>query len=216
MTSISDLPDPDGSILSWDDDDPYGDFDVEGRTAEVIKHLAALKLVTDDCLDITHGEGVFWRIVKPAGLVTNDIEKPADHNFDYTGQPPDGWLNRFETVCYDPRYKLNGTPTDSDRYGAHVPMKVADIKRSIISGMEFAMPCVAPGGTLISKVQNQIANGSFHDLEFDNTVIAKANGLHVEARCYMPHEPRPQRSQRRARNNLSIFTVYRKPKRARI
>lgn len=91
---------------------PYRD------NADLIAHVARLGYLDGHVLDATYGEGTFWRDFKPDFLVTNDLYKPADNAWDFLDLPcRDG---AFDSVVYDPDYKLNGTPALEEmdaRYG---------------------------------------------------------------------------------------------------
>lgn len=91
---------------------PYRD------NAELISHVARLGYLDGHVLDATYGEGTFWKDFKPDFLVTNDLYKPADNAWDFLDLPcRDG---AFDSVVYDPDYKLNGTPALAEmdaRYG---------------------------------------------------------------------------------------------------
>jgi hypothetical protein len=91
---------------------PYRD------NADLIAHVARLGYLDGTVLDATYGEGTFWKDFKPETLVTNDLYKPADHAWDFLDLPcRDG---AYDSVVYDPDYKLNGTPALPEmdaRYG---------------------------------------------------------------------------------------------------
>jgi hypothetical protein len=86
--------------------------------AELIAHVARLGYLDGSVLDATYGLGTFWKDFKPETLVTNDLYKPADKAWDFLDLPCRG--GEYDTVVYDPDYKLNGTPALEEmdaRYG---------------------------------------------------------------------------------------------------
>ena len=97
---------------------PYRD------NADLIAYVARLGYLDGTVLDATYGLGTFWKDFKPDTLITNDLYKPADHAWDFLDLPcRDG---EFDSVVYDPDYKLNGTPAlpeMDDRYGVGEDMK---------------------------------------------------------------------------------------------
>ena len=69
-----------------------------------------------DTLDPTYGYGTFWSVWKPAVLVGTDLNpaKSLDGagSVDFTDLPYGD--RSFDAVVFDPPYKLNGTPSDTD------------------------------------------------------------------------------------------------------
>ncbi len=162
-----------------------------------------------DIFDATYGRGTFWTEARRADVISNDLRAPdVDHRFDWTKPLPHNQWGTWEVVAFDPPYKLNGTPTDDDRYGADEQVTVAERKRRCILGLYNLRMLLAPGGTMLVKTQNQIANARYHDLVGDQVAAAKGLGLHVEAMFHFVIDPRPQRSQRNARNNYSTLIVF--------
>ena len=105
----------------------------EWRTnGALIADAARLGYIAGKVLDLTYGEGKFWTDHRPEDLTTNDLnpDKPAQHHFDATGTP---WEDRaFDTVVFDPPYKLAGTPSSPEMdhaYGttAYVPRAAAQL-----------------------------------------------------------------------------------------
>lgn len=159
--------------------------------------------------DATYGRGTFWTEARRDDVIANDLRAPdVDHRFDWTKPVPLRW-GTWRTVVFDPPYKLNGTPTDDDRYGVDEKVAVAERKRRCILGLYNLRMLLVPGGTMLVKTQNQIANGRYHDLVGDQVAAAKGLGLHVEAMFHFVIDPRPQRTQVNARNNYSTLIVFR-------
>lgn len=160
--------------------------------------------------DATFGRGTFWTEARRLDVVSNDLRTPSTYSIDWTkpiGRDA-GLLGSFDTVVFDPPYKLNGTPTDDDRYGVDEKVSVKERKRRCRVGLYNLRPLLAPGGTFLSKTQNQIANGRYHDLVGEQVAIGRGLGLHVEAMFHFLIDARPQRSQVRARNNYSTLIVF--------
>ncbi len=185
-----------------------GDWPTNGH---MIADVAALQLIPEPVIDLTYGEGKFWTEYQPNDLTSNDLHKPADLSIDWTEVMPVEEQGQYGCAVFDPPYKLNGTPTDTDRYGVHEKVTVKERLRRIEVGARNATSLIREGGTLLVKVQNQVANGEMHwqtDM-VDNAVLI--DGLFKkEAMFHFLHTARPQRSQRRARNNYSTLLVYRR------
>ena len=63
-------------------------------------------------LDATYGHGRFWRDYRPPKLVPLDLDRTYGVMVaDFTALPLVD--DSFDTVVFDPPYKLNGTPTHS-------------------------------------------------------------------------------------------------------
>ena len=176
--------------------------------AEMIVDVAKLGLLPGAVFDATYGEGNFWTKWKPEFLLTNDLHKPADACWDWTEPLPADFHFVADTVVFDPPYKLNGTPTDTDRYGVHEKVTVAERIQRILAGAINCGSILPRGGTLAVKVQDQVANGQMYyqtDMVRD---VLRAIGFRKEAVFHLKTNPRPQRSQVRARNNFSTLLIF--------
>lgn len=113
-------------------------------------------------LDPTYGYGTFWNVWKPDALVGYDLdpEKNTHGAHDFRDLPhTDGW---FDAVVFDPPYKLNGTPSDTDgideRYGVDGPayFRWQDRMELIRAG---ARECARVSGRmLLVKCQDQVVS----------------------------------------------------------
>lgn len=105
--------------------------------AELIEDVARLGYLDGRVLDCTYGLGVFWNRWQPKELVTSDRVSFLDLQVraDFTNLPfSDG---SFDSVVFDPPYKLNGTPTPGvdDRYGVGVPTRWQDRMELMQNGL---------------------------------------------------------------------------------
>ena len=139
---------------------------------DLIADVAGLGFIHGSVLDATYGEGVFWSKTRPEGLITNDLYKPADHQFDFTSFPP-SWGDRYDCVVFDPPYKLNGTPTEAvdGRYGVDKVATLQERLDLIVKGAIECMRLVRTGGYLLVKCQDQVASGRMH---FQSDLITQA------------------------------------------
>lgn len=180
------------------------------RNDDAVAQLAQLGLCPGPVLDVTYGRGSFWTKHRPTDLTTNDLRVPdVDHALDFTEPFPTAWRGAWATVVFDPPYKLNGTPTDDSRYGVDEKVTVAERLRRIRVGVANCAHLVAPGGYLWIKYQDQVANGEMHWQS--DQIRDQLPGWVREARMFVAGTCRPQRSQRRARNNYSTLEVWRRP-----
>lgn len=194
-----------------------GDWADNGR---MIADIAKLGYISGRILDATYGMGTFWKHYLPPGLITNDIRTPAmfayDHQAEIGIDPsafPVAWRQSYDTVVDDPDYKLNGTPTDTPRYGVDVPKTVKERLAGVAVSAVNCSILVRKGGHLIVKCQDQVANGVVHwQTDMVTEVIAKTGRFRkVDAFLYQHHH-RPQRSQVHARRNYSTALIFRATK----
>lgn len=183
--------------------------------AELIADVAKLGFVAGDVLDLSYGNGTFWKHYKPPYLTTNDINPDkGDHSYSVYDTPPREWVMRFDTVVWDPPYKLSGTPALGDfdeRYGINTEMSVANKLELIRIGTVRAFECVLPGGYVLIKCQDQVVSGALYEQSEDIKQIAKAMGAKLLDRAHLTYTPRPQpkgRRQLHLRNNFSTLLIF--------
>lgn len=178
-------------------------------------------------LDATYGEGVFWKKVRPLDLWVMDAVGPklrserADGarrvQGDFT-RPPFP-RRSFDTVIYDPPYKLNGMPTeDRDgpdyRYGVHNYTRWQDRMALIVEGVLALGPLLAPQGRLLAKCMDQVCSGSMRWQTDAITAAAAEVGLLKHDRLDLLNDPRPQpdeRDEQHLEANYSTLLVFRRP-----
>lgn len=187
---------------------------------ELILCAATLGYVGIDTLDLSYGRGVFWRDFEPSGLVTNDkdVDAQSAHHVDATVWPQllaRGWFEQFDTVVWDPPYRLNGTPDQSfdHQYGIGTPTTVAERMHVILAGARNAVLCTRPGGYTLVKCQNQVVSGKKVDQIRRVKEACEAEGAAWVDDLHFLQAPRPQpagRKQLHARSNYSTLVVFRK------
>jgi hypothetical protein len=181
---------------------------------EMIADVAVLGYIGEKVLDAAYGLGRFWSTYKPSSLIRNDAHPDKGNvHYDFTSFP-NYWEDSFDTVVFDPPYKLNGTPTlgkmDED-YGVD---SYTSIKDKIILIKQGTMECARitkPGGTLLVKIQDQVASGRMVFLS-DIVRDTLKYTAHKIAIFHFLTEPRPQPQgtrQLHARNNFSTLLVFR-------
>jgi hypothetical protein len=143
-------------------------------------------------LDCTYGKGSFWEIV-PEDFTASDLEpsKPWVLKRDFTNLPLD-WFETFDTVVFDPPYKMNGTSTGK--------------------GPSALDAGYGPGGHILVKCQDQISSGNYQPQEFWMHTTARARGCDIVDKLFVRgHRPQPAgRRQLHARRDYSTLLVFRK------
>jgi hypothetical protein len=176
---------------------------------ELIADVAKLHLRRNALtLDATYGRGVWWRCWRPDRLVTYGPE------VDFRALPDDDAT--YDLVAFDPPYKLNGTPTLGDfdyRYGVHMPANWQQRIDVILDGVVECARVLRPRGTLLVKVQDQVARNFMRWQTYEVYRTATDAGLWlVDEFTLIGHErPQPKgRPQRHARGRGSTLMVFRK------
>lgn len=166
-------------------------------------------------LDCTWGYGMFWKDWQPTELVGVDIDpdKARDLTADFTALPfPD---RSFDSVVFDPPYKLNGTPDREDqmdeRYGVH---EVTNWKARMTLIRDGLKECerVLRDGYLLLKCQDQVTCGKvrWQTIEFTNYAATLGLGL-VDRFDFLSYRPQPMgRRQVTARRNASTLLVLKR------
>ena len=165
-----------------------------------------------DVLDPTYGEGGFWRLTRPSGLVTCDLKPGADLIADFTQLPFDD--DRFDSVVFDPPYKLNGTPSMGkmdERYGVEEPTNWRERHDLMVRGLNECARVLKSGGHLLVKCQDQVCSGKVRWQTDLMTSAARLVGLEkIDRFDLVGHRPQPAgRRQVHARRNSSQLLVFR-------
>lgn len=105
---------------------------VAGTNADLIATIAPLYLQGRSVLDVTYGQGHWWRRFRPAELYTHDL---AGDGVDFRALPePD---RSVDVVCFDPPYlPQGGTTADAftGRYGL-TPRTQIELDTLIAAGL---------------------------------------------------------------------------------
>ena len=171
-----------------------------GSNADLIVKVAELGYITadDEVLDVTYGQGTWWKKWGPLALEGNDWDptSPAIHHYDFTKLPVE-WRDTFDVVAYDPPYKLNGTGGPADaRYGCDDKIIVEDRLALVYRGLRECTRVVKPGGYLLVKCQDQVAGGRVRWMTHNIIDQAASRGCPLVERFDMP-PARPQPAGRR-------------------
>jgi hypothetical protein len=187
--------------------------------ADLIAACARLGYLQPDwvTLDPTYGYGTFWQTWRPNHLTASDLDRdksPAGFSVDFTELPWDD--NTFDAVVFDPPYKLNGNPSDTDgsdeRYGVHVYTDWRERMRLIRDGITECDRVYNGTGTLLLKCQDQVCSGKerWQTIEFANHAATLGLGL-VDRFDILSYRPQPAgRRQVHARRNSSTLLVFKR------
>lgn len=187
------------------------------NNAEAIHDAAELGYINGLVLDMTYGKGRFWKLYRPdnASFYTNDLDRSttAHYNDDFTHLM---WPNdKFDTVVFDPPYKLNGTggshPSDA---GYGVANKGKDRLGLIYLGLVEAIRVCAPNGHILVKCQDQVVSGQKVWTTFAIHRVCRANDLRLVDQLHVrSYRPQPAgRRQVHARQDYSTLMVFQKGK----
>lgn len=126
--------------------------------ADLILACRSLGYLADDArtLDPTWGRGTMWKIWQPRNLVRHDLKLDR---VDFRHLPHED--GAFDSIVFDPPYKLNGTPTEAvdERYGVDSYVSQAGRHELIRDGISECARVLAPGGHLLVKCQDQVNAG---------------------------------------------------------
>lgn len=132
------------------------------RNDDLVVDLNELGYFPGSVLDVTYGLGRWWNKFVPEVFTGCDIDvekSPLGISVDFTDLPFDN--NSFETVVFDPPYKMNGRShvfAGDDKYGVDGYIKVSDRIDLILDGLDEC--CRVANSFIILKCQDQVSSGS--------------------------------------------------------
>ena len=142
--------------------------------AELIADAAQLGYIRGNVLDLTFGEGSFWKRYQPDEFTSNDIDLlKGEHHQDFRAT---SWASRsFGTVVFDPPYKLGGTPATPDmdaRYGTSDAMTRNEVLCLLVGGV--AEGARLSDDLLLVKTMDQVNGGKVRWQTDVATEVARA------------------------------------------
>jgi hypothetical protein len=225
LTGIVDQPSEDtgeelGYLDPMDSDDdgdpaehPVLSIDKWPTNGHLIADMARLGYINGTVLDPTYGKGRFWSEHRPDHLIASDLvadRSPIGHGVDFTKLPyPEG---TFDTVVFDPPYKLNGTPdlAMDEAYGTDVPTRWQDRMTLIADGLTECARVLRFGGHLLVKCQDQVCSGHIRwqtDMVTDH--LAERECFKIDRFDILSYRPQPPgRKQVHGRRNSSTLLVF--------
>lgn len=161
--------------------------------AHMIADVAKLGYLNGKVLDPTYGEGNFWTIYRPAILIGTDLvpsKSPVGFSVDFRHQP---WSDQeFDSVVFDPPYKLNGTPDPDvdERYGVHIPTRWQDRMTLMLEGVHEC--CRVSDKYVLVKCQDQVSSGKIRWQTDEVTRVADACGFEkIDRLDFLSHRSQP-------------------------
>lgn len=179
------------------------------RNSVLIARVAPLWLRPDDLvLDPTWGRGGWWRVFRPARLVTSDLDPvKGSVTSDYRALPHPAEC--FDVVAFDPAYVPQGGRTTStipqmqEAYGmlsakatpketaADIAIGIAECARVLRTGSR-GLDGKQPGGRLLVKCMDYVTGGVYFEGERFVGDAASAAGLSLWDKVIHHGGPGPQ------------------------
>ena len=172
--------------------------------------LSTLPYIRGHVLDPTYGEhGGFWTEYVPEEFTYHDA-KLDGVDFRDLGYPND----MFDTVVFDPPYKLNGRP-DAEvdaRYGVDERGSIESRHTLMRDGLRECVRVCKPGGYVLTKQQDQVASGKMWWQTDMMTQWATEMGcVKVDSVLFEGYRKQPAgRRQVHVRRNYSTLLVFQK------
>lgn len=181
------------------------------NNAELMVDVARLEYFPGSVLDCTYGLGKFWTKYRPSDLYGSDLDPtkaPDGKSTDFRKLP---WTNYyFQTVVFDPPYKLNGTPDPAldGRYGVEVPTRWQDRITLMEAGLIEC--CRVANLYVLVKCQDQVCSGQIRWQTDIMTRMAEKEGMRKRDRFDMlAYRPQPDGvRQLHTRTNTSTLLVF--------
>lgn len=188
------------------------------RNAQAISAAAFLGYLPEPVVDPTHGrEGGMWTDYRPDLLLAYDADPEIEGVVvaDLADLPlSDGYAG---SLVLDPPYKLGGTPTKTGvdgemntRFGVDRYRTPDEVRQLYRDGMTEAARVVRRGGFVLVKCMDQASSGRLFLQTSWCYQIAAGLPLVLVDQLDVAHTPRPQRSQKTARNNRSQLLIFRR------
>lgn len=178
--------------------------------SELIEDAAKLGYIRGTCLDLTYGEGSFWKRYRPEELVTNDLDLlKGDWHFDFRAT---AWPSRsYGTVIFDPPYKMAGTPASPEmdaRYGTTEAMTRSEVLCGLAGGIAEA--CRLSDDLVLVKMQDQVNGGKVRWQTDVATDVARACEFRkIDILILAGGRKQPDgKSQKHARHEYSTLLVF--------
>jgi len=188
------------------------------NNSELIADVARLGYIEGTVLDVTYGLGNFWNVYRPEHLTGCDLDpakSPIGYSVDFRKLPFGN--GEFDTVVFDPPYRLNGTPdrgTFDANYGVSSRYHWTDRLRDIEEGIRECSRVA--GSRFLLKCQDQISPAcrkNWQTFNFSYLAVVEC-GLVLDDRFDMLTKPRPQRPSKQvwSHSNYSTLLVFKKPR----
>ena len=179
--------------------------------AELIADAAKLGYLPEPVLDLTYGQGGFWRQHTPSHIVTNDLDpdSPCECHRDF--RATSFGTGEFSTVVFDPPYKLGGTPASpkmDKRYGTQEYRTRSEMFSLFVGGMAEASRLAKR--FMLVKCQDQVNGGKVRWQTSIAIDVARAlEWRHVDSLILKGGRAQPDdTTQQHARHAYSTLLIF--------
>lgn len=184
--------------------------------ADLVVDLVSLGYISGYVADVTYGLGRWWSKFRPDNLVACDLDQaksPIGFSVDFTALPFDDML--FDSVVFDPPYKLNGTSVnfgDDKNYGVDGSGVSVEQRHDLIR-RGLSECCRVSRRFVILKCQDQVCSGRVRwQTRIFSDFVESLGGFHL-VDSLMVRGSRPQPAGRRqihSRRDYSTALVFRR------
>lgn len=180
--------------------------------ADLILDVRDLGYLPGHVCDSTWGRGRWWTYWTPDEFTKHDLFTLDGVDFRHLPEADE----TFDTVAYDPPYKLNGTPALGDfdnAYGVDVPDTWQGRMECMADGLRECARVLKMGGFLIAKCMDMVSSGAvrWQTDAFSEIAHLELSLEKVDSFNFPNYRAQPEgRKQVHARRNFSTLQVFRK------
>lgn len=190
----------------------------EHRTnAGLIDEAYTMGYIGERVLDLTYGDGAFWEgacldgDTKIRSVWTNDLFKPADYCYDFRCTEFNS--AEFDTVVFDPPYKLAGTPASGamdDAFGTDIERSRPEVYALLVGGLAECSR-ISKKWVLV-KTMDQVSSGQVRwQTDIASDVMRALEFRKVDSLHLTGGRPQPAgRRQVHVRRNFSSLLVFKR------
>ena len=182
------------------------------NNAALMVDVAKLGYLEGVIIDLTFGEGGFWKKYMPDALVACDLDlakSPLGYSIDCRRTP--FFDKQFNVAVLDLPYRMGGKRdrgTFDERYGTSDYESWQVTYQRIYDGIKECARIASD--RILVKAQDAVVSGEVHWQTWDFATYAQSLGFFLEDRFDIVINPRPQRTQKRTRSNCSTLLVLRR------
>jgi hypothetical protein len=186
--------------------------------AELMRDCALLGYLDGTVLDATHEWGRFWKLCRPAVLVTNDINPECDTHFHCDFRDLPFTDQYFDTVVFDPPYKLNGKstgkgPSAADaRYGVGGEYKTVAEKHMLIKDGIAECARVAKRYLLIKCMDQVVSNKKHWQTDIFTRTAERHGFFKIDQLHVSGYRKQPLDTQNHAHGDYSTLLICERQK----
>jgi hypothetical protein len=172
--------------------------------------VAKMGYLEGSVVDLTYGEGGFWKEYRPQGLVACDIDawKSLTFQTSIDCRRTHFLTGQFNVAVLDLPYRMGGKRDRGkfdERYGTSDYESWQVTYQRIYDGIKECARIAKE--RILVKCMDSVVSGEIHWQTRDFADYAETIGFYLEDRFDMLTTSRPQRSQKRTRSNYSTLLV---------